>query len=172
VSVVSARARIPVGVVVARRKAQSAWVDFIWQPVSVLTGLPDAAPWTVLSEAGDETMFYAGAAEIALHRTETAFYRDNLASGAPMLWVVLRPTEVEPPYQVFAVTADPNEGESFTEAGNDLVDVVPMPDAVREVIEAFIAEHYVEQPFVKRKRDRADPQALARRGPLQKERDE
>jgi Protein of unknown function (DUF3305) len=172
VSIVPAQARIPVGVVVARRKAQNPWVDFIWQPVSVLVGLPDAAPWTILTETGDETTFYAGPAEIGLYRTETTYYRDNLASGAPLLWVALRQTEVDPPFEIFAVTADPAEGESFTEAGNDLVDVVPMPDAVREIIAAFIAEHHVEQPFVKRKRDRADPQALARRGPLQKGHDE
>ena len=74
-----------------------------------------------------------GAAEIELYRTETGNYRDNLASGAPMLWVALRPTGVEPPYEIFAVTADPAEGEALTEAGNDLVDVVPMPEPVRAV---------------------------------------
>jgi hypothetical protein len=35
---------------------------------------------------------------------------------------------------------------------------------------AFIAKHHVETPFVKRKRDRADPEALARRGPLKEDR--
>ena len=103
-------------------------------------------------------------AEIELYRTETANYRDNLASGAPVLWVALRPTGVEPPYELVAVTADPAEGEALTEAGNDLVDVVPMPEPVRAVVEAFVAEHHVERPFFKRKRDRADPEALARRG--------
>ncbi len=39
--------RIPVGVVVERRKAFSPWADFIWRPVAVLEGVPDAAPWTV-----------------------------------------------------------------------------------------------------------------------------
>jgi hypothetical protein len=33
------------------------------------------------------------------------------------------------------------------------------------VVAAFVVEHHVEQPFVKRKRDRADPEALARRMP-------
>src|SRR5215831_8476482 len=112
-----------------------------------------------------------GVAEIDLYRTETANYRDNLDSGAPMLWVALRPTGVEPPYEIFAVTADPAEGEAWTEAGSDLVDVVPMPEAVRAAVDAFVAEHPVEQPFHKRERDRADPEALARRGPLQKERE-
>jgi hypothetical protein len=126
----------------------------------------------VLSQEPDGVTFYAGAAEIELYRTETTNYRDNLGSSAPMLWVALRQTGVEPPYEVFAVTADPAEGEAWTEAGSDLVDVVPMPETVRATIDAFVAEHHVERVFHKRQRDRADPEALARRGPMQQERDE
>ena len=164
-----ASTKIPVGVVVERRKAQSQWIDFVWKPATVLAGVPDAAPWTVLASDDDGVTFYAGPAEIDLYRTETTNYRSNLASGRPVLWVALRPTGVEPPYDIIAVTADPAEGEALTESGNDLIDVVPMPEPVREVIEAFIAEHHVERPFYKRKRDRADPEALARRGPQRKE---
>ena len=163
--------KITVGIVVERCKAQSPWIDFIWKPVTALAGLPDASPWTMLAQDGDGATFYAGAAEIGLYRTETTNYRDNLASGAPRLWVALRPTGVEPPYEIFAVTADPAEGEAWTESGGDLVDVVAMPEAVRAVIDAFVAEHHVERSFHKRKREAADPEALARRGPLQKGRE-
>ena len=162
---VPGHARIAVGVVVERRKAQSAWIDFTWKPVTVLVGVPEASPWTMLSEDDDGATFYVGVAEIALYRTETANYLGNLGTGAPMLWVALRPTGVDPPYEIFAVTADPAEGEAWTESGSDLVDVVPMPDTVRETIDAFVTEHHVERPFYKRKRDRADPEALARRAP-------
>ena len=65
---------IPVGVVVERHKATSPWLDFVWRPVSVLAGVPSAAPWTPLGPVGDMTTFYAGAATIELHRTETANY--------------------------------------------------------------------------------------------------
>jgi hypothetical protein len=169
VSGVPALAKIAVGVIVERRKAQSPWIDFTWRPISVLAGQPEASPWTKLSEDGDGATFYAGAAEIELYRTETGNYRDNLSSGAAKLWVALRSTGVEPPYDIFAVTADPAEGEALTEAGSDLVDVVAMPDAVRARIDAFIAEHHVERPFYKRKRERADPEALARQSPMRKE---
>jgi hypothetical protein len=47
-----------------------------------------------------------------------------------------------------------------------------MPAPVRLILEAFVAEHHVEQVFHKRQRDRADPEALARRGPMRKDRDE
>lgn len=156
---------IPVGVLVERTKGTSQWVDFLWRPVGVLTGVPDTPAWTKLSEDGEHTRFYAGAADIELHRTETTYYRDNLASGEPLLWVVLRPTEAEPPYRLLTVTADPGEGEAMTEAGNDLVETVPMPVAIQEAIAQFIAEHHVERVFVKRKRDRANPEGLARRAP-------
>jgi len=156
---------IPVGVVAERRKAASPWIDFTWQPSAVLAGVPAAAPWTELSREGDCTTFYVGPASVDLYRSDTGNYRDNLATGAPALWVALRPTGVEPPYELLAVTADPSEGEAWTEAGNDLIEQVPMPDAIREAVAAFVAEHHVEQTFFKRKRDRADPEALARRGP-------
>ena len=160
----SSRVRIPVGVVVDRRKAMSQWADFIWQPVAVLPDVPEAAPWTVLKHEGERTSFYAGAAIVELHESETSHYRDNLA-GDIKLWVVLSPTEAEPAYRIACVTADPFEGEAYTEAGNDIVDSVPMPDSIRVALEAFIAEHHVEQTFYKRKRDRADTEALGHRPP-------
>jgi hypothetical protein len=165
-------ARIPVGVVVERRKATSPWLDSVWRSVAVLSGLPDAAPWTALDAVEDVATFYVGAAEIELFRTEADHYRSNLASGAPSVWVALRPTGVEPPYVLFAVTADPAEGESYTQAGDDLVDAVPMPAAVRRVVEAFVAEHYVEQPIYRRKRDSANPEASPRRATTRKDRRE
>jgi hypothetical protein len=38
--------------------------------------------------------------------------------------------------------------------------------SVRNAIASFINEHHVERAFEKRKRDYADPEALARRGPM------
>jgi hypothetical protein len=158
--------RIAVGVVVERRKATSPWADFIWQPVSVLSGIPAAAPWTALGGEGEAVRYYAGAADVALHRSETENYLRNLQSGAPSVWVMLEATGGDPPYRLAAVTADPAEGEGLTEPGQGIIEAVPMPEPLREALEAFVAEHHVDQPFHKRKRDRADPEALARRGPL------
>src|SRR5215469_4963366 len=101
--------------------------------------------------------------------TATIAARRQSGVAQPKAWA--RPTGVEPPYEIFAVTADPAEGEAWTETGSDLVDVVPMPEAVSAAIDAFVAEHHVERPFYKRERDRADPEALARRGPMPKERE-
>jgi hypothetical protein len=153
-----------VGVVVERRRAASPWIDFTWQPAMVLPGTPDAAPWSVLSADADVTAFYAGSTEIALYRTESGHYSDNLAAGAPALWIALRPTGIEPPYDLIAVTADPAEGESFTQAGGDVVGVVPMPRSVHDIVAAFVAAHPVIRSFRKRQRDRAEPDARRRGG--------
>jgi Protein of unknown function (DUF3305) len=156
---------IPVGVLVERSKSASPWADFHWRPSGVLTGVPDTPPWTKLSDDGDRATFYVGATNIELYRTETANYRDNLRLETPLLWIILRPVEGDPPYELGLVTADPAEGEAMTETGVNLVESVAMPKPMQEAIAAFVAEHHVEQIFVKRKRDRANPEALARRGP-------
>ena len=156
---------IAVGVVVERSKAASRWSDYLWRPLSVIVGAPATAPWSKLSDDGEHTCFFAGVADIALHRTETANYQSNLLSEQPLLWVVLRPSETTMPYELLMVTADPAEGEAMTEAGNNLVDTVPMPLAVQQVLASFVSEHHVEHRFSKRERDRADPEKLGRRLP-------
>jgi hypothetical protein len=153
----TALVHIPVGVVAERRKAESMWADFLWRPVSVFAGIASAAPWTPLEAEAETTLFFAGEAVIELHRTETGNYRDNLASGAPALWVVMRPTAADPPYELLAVTADPAEGEAFTGAGSCLVEAVPMTSDIVNIVARFIARHHVERPFVRRQRDRQTP---------------
>jgi uncharacterized protein DUF3305 len=151
----TALAQIPVCVVVERRKARSIWADFLWRPVSVLVGSPSAAPWTPLDAEPERTLFFAGEAVIELHRTETANYRDNLASGTPSLWVALCPAVSGQPFEILAVTADPAEGEALTDAGSNVVDAVPMPPRVVEAVAQFVAQHHVERAFVKRNRQAA-----------------
>jgi len=169
-SPVQPRVRIPVGVVVERRRAKSQWIDFVWRPLNALAGVPETAPWTKLAGDAELATFYVGAAEVELYPSETTNYRDNLASGTPQLWVVLRRTGAEPPFVLHMVTADPAEGEGYTQVGDDLVEPVPMPDSIADTIVAFVREHHVERVFFKRKRDRANPEALAPRGPMKRDR--
>lgn len=154
---------IAVGVVLERSKTEGRWNDLIWKPVGILTGVPTTPAWTKLSGDDERATFYAGAADVELHRAEAANYRDNLATGSPLLWVALHPTNDEPPFNLAVVTADPAEAEAMAAIGDALVDSIEMPQDIRDAVEVFVAKHYVERPFVKRKRDRADPEALGRR---------
>jgi hypothetical protein len=164
--------RIPVGVVVERRKSTSLWTDVVWRPVALLSGLPDAEPWTSLATDRDTETFYAGTAEIELFRTETENYLLNLYSRAPSIWVALHPKGGDPPYAIAAVTADPAEGEALTESGQAIVEALSMPESVRGIIASFISKHHVQRTFEKRTRKRADSEALARRGPQRRSDDE
>jgi hypothetical protein len=164
-SIIDPLKTIAVGIVVERSKGAGPWTDFLWRPLNALSGVPDTQSWTKLSDDGERVTFYAGAADIELYRSEAGNYRENLLVDTPLLWVALRPSESDPPYTLAGVTADPAEGESWAGLGHDLVDTVAMPAAVEDVVAAFVSEHYVEQTFRKRKRDRADPEALARRAP-------
>ena len=154
--------RCEIGVVVAKRRLKSAWASHAWSPHSVLPAVPAAAPGALLGTDADGELFYAGPFEVMLHPSETAHYRDNLASGRPSLWIALRPTEGEE-YEVATVTADPYEGEALAEGIGEIVEPVPMPPEVQATLAAFIDAFHRERPFLKRKRDRADPEALARR---------
>ena len=70
------------------------------------------------------------------------------------------------------VTADPSEGESLTETGTEIVEAVAMPAEIQRRLAAFVTAHHVERPFIKRKRDRADPEAMARGAPILRRRNQ
>lgn len=150
-----AHLRIPVGVIVERRRAHSPWLDAIYRPVSILAGVPATAPWTMIDSNEAVTTLYAGEAVIELFRSDTAQYQANLSSGKPSLWVVLRPTATQIPFALLMVTADPSEGEALTGSGNDLVEPVPMPPAMIDTIAQFIAQHPPTGSFYKRQRNPA-----------------
>jgi len=153
-----------IGVVVAKRTLKSPWAAHAWLPHAILPAAPAIAPWTRLGQDGDDETFYAGPAEVSLNGGSTGHYRDNLASGRPSLWVALRPTggdEVE----VAAVTADPYDGEALAEGVGEIVEAVPMPAEIQAKVTAFVEAFHVERVFTKRKRDRANPEALARHEP-------
>jgi hypothetical protein len=149
-----ATASLRVSVVLERRRASSPWANEMWLPVAVLPDAPDLSPGTPLGVSETGERFFAGAFTLDLHRTDTATYRDNLASGAPRIWVAARLEAGAEFPAIVAVTADPAEGEALTEAGGDIVEAVPMPEQFAAVLELFVAEHHIERPFYKRKRDR------------------
>lgn len=160
--------RMPVGVVVERRPAASRWADWVWRIAGVLPGSPQTPPWTVLSEADGVTTFYAGTADITLYSAETETYEPAVQSDAPAVYVVLRRGGTPSGWELLLATVDAGEAHAHADSGDDLMEAVPMPAVVRDWVAAFFAAHHAERPRFKRKRDRADPEALAmgrRRGP-------
>lgn len=155
--------RIPVAVLAERRPGATRWAEEVWQAVQVLEEAPPVPPWTRLREQGGRALYFAGAAEVALYPTDTDNYRHNLAAATPRVWVALRPVASPPGVALQAVTVDAGEAEVLAGVGNDLVEALPMPPGLRAAVEAFVAAHHKDRRFFKRQRDRADPEALARR---------
>ncbi len=154
---------LTVGIVAIKRRLSNPWVDFEWMPEAVLPGLPTVAPGTMIgAEAGVER-WYLGPATLTFHSGETAHYHDNLGSGRPSVWVALR-ADAAGNWGVPGATVDPYEGEAFVDAIDDRVEALPMPHEIAVELQAFVATHHVEQPFHKRKRDRADPYAAPEYG--------
>jgi hypothetical protein len=145
-----------VGVVLRRRAIDNPWIDHMWSPVTILETVPATAPWTVLSQEDDATLYYAGTAFIDLFSADTANYRDNLVDGSPQIWVALRRQDGGMELELTKITADPTEGEAMFESGTDVIGTVPMPSEIAAWIAAFVDEFHVEQVFHKRKRDRAN----------------
>jgi hypothetical protein len=159
--------RMSVAVVVERRRTGHRWQPVAWSVVGVLPGEPAAAePWTPLARGEGWERYYAGTAELGLFRGETSAYRSNLAGARPAVYVILRRDPEagdDRPFALHGATVDPGEIESHADSGDDLIEAVPLPPAVAAWMRDFVARHHVEQPFHKRRRDRADPEALAPR---------
>lgn len=155
---------VRVSVIAERRPAVTRWVEHVWRAVEVLEEAPEVPAWTLLREddAG-RALFFAGDAEVALHPTDTANYKHNLEAAQPLVWVVLRPAENAAGFTLQGVTIDPGEAHVYADAGNDLLESLPMPPGLRALAEGFVARHHRERGFFKRRRDQADPEALARR---------
>ncbi|MDB5374295.1 MAG: molybdopterin-guanine dinucleotide biosynthesis protein [Belnapia sp.] len=155
--------RIPVAVLAERRPGVTRWAAWSWRAVEVLEQAPELPAWTLLREADGRSLFLAGRAEVMLCPTDTPNYRDNLEAASPRVWVVLRPVEAAPGLALHGVTVDAGEAHLYADSGGDLLESLPLPPGLRVALEAFVAAHHVERTQHKRRRDRADPEALGQR---------
>ena len=148
---------IPVGVVVEKRASRHPWGQPIWEPVSVFSPAP-RAEWAVLVETEGVVRYHAATKALVLHRKETEALVLNLSGPAPELYVVLRPGESGPafPYDVHLVTASSYDAQDYEDAGDAVIGKVAMPEPVQALVQAFVAEHHVEEVFKKRRRDKHD----------------
>ncbi|MFD1343317.1 DUF3305 domain-containing protein [Litorisediminicola beolgyonensis] len=144
--------RIALGVVVRRTPGVTRWQREVWKPVAVIPGA-GPADWKLLHERDGIAEFHAATVTLTLWRGEAEAYRIALTEAVPSLYVVLRPaTDGTFPWRVHLVTANPHEAALFSESGDEIVEKVAMPPEVLSFVAQWTAAHYVEEPFVKRKR--------------------
>ncbi len=156
------------GVLVERRDIDNPWQDYVWRPVAVIPGAPEVdqsaqvEPWKVVNRGQGWVHYHAGTLPLELHRKDTESYVYNLASRPPVIYVILRQDEEagEREVEPFMVTASPAESQDFLDAGDDIVEAVPMPEVVIDWLQAFVDAHHVDQPRYKRKPKRLDPDTV------------
>ena len=144
-----------VGIVVERRDSNHPWQDQVWLPVAVVPGMSAAdpsGPWKTLKEGDGWEQYLAGTLTIEVHRTDTEAYIDCLSSDPPRVFVVLQ-EDLEGVHEVrpFLATVSTYEAQDYADAGENIVEGVPMPESVIAWLRAFVDAHHVEQPFRKRR---------------------
>lgn len=148
---------VPVGVVIAREKIDHPWQEYIWRPIGVLLNPPEFSGWRELRRDERCIHYHAATLPLELHRKETAAYNVNLETGEPAVYVITRddPTaNPETPLKVHSVTASPYDAQAYNESETDSITQVPMPGPLVDLLREFVAAHHVEEPFVKRKRQK------------------
>ena len=151
--------RFSVAVVMQRTPLENRWSSERWDPVSVLPVPADAAPPrppVCVRDDAQCTQWRFHGHTLELHRSEAEGYHLNLVAPDPKVFVAWRTHDdpVEPPVFPVIVTVSYNEAARMMDGG-ERVDAVPLPDAIRELMVPFIAEHYKPEP--RRKVRRNDP---------------
>lgn len=142
-----------VGVVIERRATGSQWQPWSWYPWAVVPPGDDRR-WQVLRDAEDAMLFHGGLHTIALHRDQTAYYKQNLSLRLPLVYVALRPAEdapVEEALEPYHLTLSPDEAQAYVE-GDGIVHPVAMPRFLAAWVAQFVAQHHREQEFLRHKR--------------------
>ena len=152
-----------VGVVLERRALADPWRDHVWHAVEVVPGAPADISWREIGHDEGSVRYLAATLPIEMHRKDTEGYRTNITSDDPRVFVVLRQAPDSPlgrEMRPFLATVCPFEAGCYSQSGEETVDTVPMPDEIRAWVEDFVARHHVVEPFVKRQRDRVDPDKM------------
>ncbi|MGB8621591.1 MAG: DUF3305 domain-containing protein [Paracoccaceae bacterium] len=147
---------MPVGVVVRRTPGVTRWAKWNWLPVAVLPGAPPA-DWKEMRRDGEAVEYHAATVPLTLHRAEVEAYLVSLNMTPPSIFVVLDRDEAgDSPSGLFVsqVTASAYAAQDQLDSGESIVEAVPMPVLLAGWIDDFVAAHYHEEPFVKRKRDK------------------
>ena len=132
-----------------RTGIDSPWKNHEWRPTKLIFGGSLLSPGSLMRQEGGTEFYFVGKSTLRLHKAEATSYRMNIDQDTPRLYVVLEPegsTGVASPPMVHLVTAAPDEAEAYLEGDEWLIGSVPMPASLRDIVAAFVDEHYVEPP--------------------------
>jgi hypothetical protein len=142
-----ARPTLQVAVLIERQQAPNAWEDWRFRIADVVVddgGFGVVA--RVLRDDGRIVHTLHPGLAVTLHRDEAEGYHLNLVSGAPV-WFVMWRVDDEDPSRAWPelVTPSYHEAARLLDA-QEHVDNVPLPEALRGWLQAFVDAHYRPEP--------------------------
>lgn len=147
---------IPLGIVLRKSPGVTRWARWVWKAVAVLPGA-GPANWRELRREGEVVEYHAATVQLELWRTDTEAYLTELSTKVPSIYVVMREgtePDAEHGLEIVLATASPYDGQDYADNGEDIVELVPMPEALMALIHEWVEKHHEEEVFVKRRRDK------------------
>ncbi|MGI9317277.1 MAG: DUF3305 domain-containing protein [bacterium] len=152
----SSRISIPIAVVLERTVDRSKrWVVPSWSVYTVVSGENLDPVQQQVSGSGDDStqLFFHGGLSLDLFKDGGEGYWYNLLSSDPYLFIACEGEPDAMEITPFYVTANQDEAMGHLET-DDIVLSIPMPAAIRELLERYVVDHF--QPVEKKKRKRRD----------------
>jgi len=152
----NAMASLPLGIVLRKSPGVTRWAKWVWKAVAVLPGAAQES-WKELRREGDVVEYHAATVDLELYRADTEAYLAGLSTNPPTIYVVMREAmdpEASQDIEVLLATASPYDAQDYADAGEEIIERVPMPDGLIAWIYDFVQKHHEEDVFVKRKRDK------------------
>ena len=141
------RPSISVAVLIERRKQPSQWEEWGFRIADIVIdeGGFGSAP-RMLRDDGQTAQFLFPGLPVTLFRDEGEGYYLNLTSGSPVWFVMWRVADDDPSRAwPELVTLSYNEAGRLLDA-QERVDNLPLPQDVREWLQAYADEHYRPEP--------------------------
>lgn len=142
------------GVVLERKPSVSRWADWTWKVVAIIPDAPATGGWSELEREGESVRYMIAPFAVTLHYKMVETYDANLESSEPSIWAALEEdSSQDPPWKVRGVTLDPYQAQSWQEAGEGLVEKLPMPPETLAWFAGFLKQVPEAPAFRKRRRD-------------------
>ena len=145
-----------------RHASSHPWLDWEWK-VTGLMPVADAdinRPPRLLERGNSVTRWLGEPARVDLHRSDVEAYVYNLTSPQPSVFSVSQERETSVAdgliWRTHLITLSSYEAEEYMSGDDTLVGKLVLPADVQEWMEAFVAMHFTNEPFRKRRRDRVN----------------
>ncbi len=152
--------QLPVAAIVERARVNHPWQEYQWRACGVVLNPPPDVHGKVRLHEGDRTEFFAECDPLELHAKEVEGYMVNLQSSHPGVWIISDPdyhdAEDHLPLAVQLITVSAYEAQEYLDADDLNVDVVPLPPALHDIVQDFVAAQPPPEPFRKRRNRKLD----------------